>query len=259
MKKLLIGLCALCALAVSAAENPMNTVRTTKNVEELPAVLQAASAEITLQSPENRRVDLCVAYGLAYLRSTDVPTFDAYIKVVQDKAIELKCWDACKITGNVFEVLRPWWIGEKFTKALTDPAIEWIAANPHVNLYSKAAILSYDHEDYAQAVSWWEKRKGGSAYAIIAYAKLGQLDAGIDYFYSKLGTKEWSPESGVNAFKKAWELVLEKSKSDPAVLDKYKKLNATYASMYTNYLYDASDPAKSPWRPLVTLLTAQSK
>lgn len=89
MKKLLIGLCALCALAVSAAENPMNTVRTTKNVEELPAVLQAASAEITLQSPENRRVDLCVAYGLAYLRSTDAPTFDAYIKVVQDKAVEV--------------------------------------------------------------------------------------------------------------------------------------------------------------------------
>lgn len=258
MKRVITLIWCLLACGVFAAENPIMTVKNSP-ATGIDAVLAAASADESILAVPNRKMDLAIAYGVAYLKKTEMPTWDDYFAIVSSKAKELGVEDRLAITGNIFEVLRPWWIGSKTTKALVDPAIAYIAAHPHDNFTDKAVQLAFDVKEYNACLEWSSKAKRPSAAAFRSYIALGQVDTGITYYYTGLEQEKWPAQTARNLFPEMWKEVLKKYGKDPVKLAEYKALNAQYASQYTNKLYDAKDPAKSPWRPLVTILTAQSK
>jgi len=258
MKRILTLLLCVFACGLFAAENPMMTVKNSA-VTGIDAVLTAASQDETILTAPNRKMDLAVAYGLAYLKKTAEPTWDGYFTIVSNKAKELGVEDRLAYTGNIFEVLRPWWIGSKCTKALIDPAIAYIAAHPHDNFVDKAAQLAFDVKEYTVCLEWAAKNKRSLASAFRSYIALGQADAAFTYYYDGLEKEQWPASTARSLFPEVWKEVLKKYGKDAAKLAEYKALNAQYASQYTSKLYDSADPSKSPWRPLVTILTAQSK
>lgn len=258
MKHVLILFLCIFTLCLSAYDNPMNTVRTS-TIDGIAAVLTKAASEITLQSAPNQRMDLVVANGLAYLRKTAQPTWDGYFQVIQTKAAEYQVTDRIAFTGNIFEVLRPWWIGTKANKALLEPAIDYIVAHPHENLTVKAVALAYDLKEYERVLSLIKGTDVISGHVVHSYFALGQVDDGIQYYYDVLDKERWNASNARELFPVVWKAVLKKYGNDAVKMAEFKQLNAKYASIYTNKMYDSAKPESSPWRPLVTILTAQSK
>ena len=246
-----IGLCA-------GYVNPMNTVKGA-SVASLPQVLADAEKSLQADAPDNAKMDLAVAYGLAYLKQTDAPTWDAYFKIVSDKAKELGVEDQIDTTANVFEVLRKWWIGNKSNHSLLDPALAYISQHKTNVTVLKAAALSYELNDYAGCLNWIKGSGEVSGHALRSYIALGQVDAAIDYYYTTLENERWSAGNARELFPVVWKAILKAYGTDADKMAEFKARNARYASQYTTKMYDAEDPSNSPWRPLVTILTAQSK
>lgn len=248
----------LCGTTMAAYVNPMTTVKNA-SVDGIAAILESASQTITKDSPANQKMDLVVAYGLAYLKQTDKPTWDAYFNIIQTKSAEYGVTDRIVFNGNVYEVLRSWWIGAKSNKDLLQPAIAYITTHPHPNLVLKVGALCADIGDHEAALKWFESSKHASGVAIRSYVALDRpLDA-INYYYNGLENYAWSAQHAREQFNIVWKLVLDNCGSDTAKLATFKQKNAKYASMYTNKMYESAKPESSPWRSLVTILTAQSK
>lgn len=259
MKFLLGGLLVFSVIGLCAEYvNPMNNVKGA-SVASLPQVLADAEKGLSADASANVKMDLAVAYGLAYLKQTDAPTWDAYFKIVSDKAKELGVEDQIDTTANVFEVLRKWWIGNKSNRSLIDPALAYI--NQHKNKVTvlKAAALCYDLNDYTGCLDWLNGSGEVSGHALRSYIELGQVDVAIDYYYTTLENERWSANDARRLFPVVWNVILKAYGTDSGKMAEFKARNARYASQYTTKLYDAEDPGNSPWRPLVTILTAQSK
>jgi len=173
-----------------------------------------------------------------------------------DKAQELGVKEAMYKNPVVLVMLRKWWIGNKLTPVMIQDAIAYQEAHPlKANMFG-IANMYYDLGDYVNATSWFEKDDRGSTNLIRCYINLGQKQKAIEYYYDKLNNKKFSPAAAQEMFPVIWSLILDDTTID---LQAAKDRNARMASKYTSYLYESAKPAESPWRALVTLLTAQSK
>lgn len=257
MKSIIVCLVSIVTLAVFAVDLPTSTIHNTA-VADMDGVLDSLSGNAEIMKSPVLKMNLAVAHGLVYLKKTDNPYWNVYIKIVQDKAKEFGVEDSLATSIATFNVIRKWSIGPK-SVALVAPAIAYIEASNNPVLAASAAQLSYDAKKYEDCLKWAAKMTGPSKYACMSYFHLGLLDEGITYYYSALENEQWSPQDARALFNTTWKGVLKKYGDNATELAKFKAKNAKYASQYTTRLYDAADPNKSPWRSLVVVLTAQSK
>lgn len=257
MKSIIVCLMSILTFAVFAVENPTSTIRNTA-VADMDGVLVSLSSNAEIMKSPILKMNLAVANGLVYLKKTDNPSWDAYIKIVQDKAKEFGVEDKLATSNATFNVIRNWSIGPK-SVALVAPAITYIEASDNPVLAASAAQLSYDVKKYEDCLKWAAKMTVPSRHACMSYFQLSLIDEGIEYYYSALEKEQWSPQDARDLFNTTWKGVLKKYGDNATELAKFKAKNSKYASQYTTKLYDAADPNKSPWRPLVVILTAQSK
>lgn len=257
MKRFIVSLLSICVSTVFAVENPTSVIRKTA-VADMDGVLQSLAKDEAIMKDSLLKMNLAVANGLVYLRKTDNPSWDVYLKIVQDKAKEFNVEDKLATSTAMFNVTRNWSIGKK-SVALVAPAIAYIEASGNAVFAESAAQLCYDVKKYDECLKWGAKMSVPSRHVYMAYFQVNRIDDGIQYYYSGLENEQWKANDAKDLFSIAWKGVLKKYGDNPTELAKYKAMNAKYASQYTTKLYDAADPAKSPWRPLVTILTAQSK
>lgn len=257
MKCIIACLMSVCAFIAFAVENPTSTIRNTA-VADMDGVLATLANNAEIMKSPALKMNLAVANGLVYLQKTDAPSWDTYIKIVQDKAKEFGVEDKLATSNAMFNVIRNWSIGKK-SVALVTPAIAYIEASNNPVFAESAAQLSYDVKKYEDCLKWAAKMATPSRHACMSYFQLGLIDEGIEYYYSGLEKEQWNPNDARDLFNTTWKGVLKKYGDNAAELAKFKARNAKYASQYTTKLYDVAEPNKSPWRPLVVILTAQSK
>lgn len=257
MKSIIVCLVSIVTLAVFAVENPTSTIRNTA-VADMDEVLTSLSNNAEIMKSPILKMNLAVANGLVYLKKTDNPSWDVYIKIVQDKAKEFGVEDKLAISNATFNVIRNWSIGPK-SVALVAPAIAYIEASNNPVFAESAVQLSYDAKKYEDCLKWAAKMNTISRHVCMSYFNLNLIDEGVEYYYSALEKEQWNPRDAREMFNVVWKGVLKKYGDNATELAKFKAKNAKYASQYTTKLYDAADPSKSPWRPLVVILTAQSK